>query len=127
MENGTVPKVSGNRTQPHPSTRDSPQTLAGQSAKTVENSPNPQVEALPGTVGHFKTVTPPERAHDRSHCAQCGATLNPHNITRMCAECKLIARNERLSGIPCDSREPVVLADAIAAVMACFPNAKEIR
>jgi hypothetical protein len=123
MENRTVPEVSGNRTQPQPASGDSPQTLAGQSPKTVENSQNPQVEALPGTVGHFKTVTPPERAQ----CGECGEPLNRHNITGLCAECKLVARNARMSRTPVKSREPVVLADAIAAVMACFPNAKEIQ
>ena len=51
-------------------------------------------------------------------CGLCDAILNPHNITGLCAECKLVARNERLSGRPEQSREPVVLADAIAIVMA---------
>ena len=51
-------------------------------------------------------------------CGLCDAILNPHNITGLCAECKLVARNDRLSGRPEKSREPVVLADAIAIVMA---------
>jgi hypothetical protein len=28
-------------------------------------------------------------------CDDCGAPFNPHNITRLCAECKLIAHHER--------------------------------
>jgi hypothetical protein len=30
-------------------------------------------------------------------CEICGAPLGAHNITRLCAECKLVARNRRLS------------------------------
>jgi len=30
------------------------------------------------------------------HCTQCGTRLlNPHELTGLCLECKLIARNER--------------------------------
>jgi len=30
-------------------------------------------------------------------CEICAAPLGAHNITRLCAECKLVARNRRLS------------------------------
>jgi hypothetical protein len=52
------------------------------------------------------------------YCEVCSAVLNPHNITGLCAECKLVARNERLSGKSEKSGEPVILADAIAIVAA---------
>ena len=56
-------------------------------------------------------------AHPR-YCAGCNAALNPHNITRLCAECKLVARNRRLTGQPVDTTEPVSHREAIAAVTA---------
>jgi hypothetical protein len=31
-------------------------------------------------------------------CELCDAILNPHNITGLCSECKLIARNAKQSG-----------------------------
>jgi hypothetical protein len=49
-----------------------------------------------------------------TECTQCGAPLQPHNLTGLCAECKLIARNRRLSGRPADVSDPVTKADAIA-------------
>ncbi len=51
-------------------------------------------------------------------CQVCNAPLEPRNITRLCAECKLVFRNERLSGQPADTAEPVILADAIQNVAA---------
>ena len=30
-------------------------------------------------------------------CRSCGAELHAHNVTGYCRECKLIARNERIS------------------------------
>ena len=68
------------------------------------------------------------------HCGICDAILNPHNVTGLCAECKLDARNARLDGtigrtLP-DTleyldhwREPVALADALAAVATAFGGA----
>ncbi len=53
-----------------------------------------------------------------THCAQCGARLHTHNITGWCSECKLIARNERLSGQPADTGAPVTHAEAVANVTA---------
>ncbi|MCB9408089.1 hypothetical protein [Mycolicibacterium sp.] len=53
-----------------------------------------------------------------ARCEVCAAVLNRHNVTGLCAECKLVARNARLSGKPADSQEPMILADAIALVMA---------
>ena len=59
----------------------------------------------------------------------CGAELNPHNVTGVCAECKLDARNARMAGLIGPTRtdaqdyllrgdpEPVLLADAIAMVL----------
>lgn len=51
-------------------------------------------------------------------CQVCDAPLAPRNITGLCAECKLVARNERLSGQPADTAEPAILADAIQHVAA---------
>jgi hypothetical protein len=48
-----------------------------------------------------------------TRCKQCGAELDPHNITGLCHECKLIARNARLSGRPADYGEPVTKHEAI--------------
>lgn len=49
-------------------------------------------------------------------CAGCAAPLHRHNLTRLCSECKLIARNRRLSGQPADTANPVTPAEAIANV-----------
>jgi hypothetical protein len=62
-------------------------------------------------------------------CGICEAILNPHNVTGLCAECKLIARNARLTGTIGKTyddtinhlrsqRGPMVLGDAIALVLA---------
>jgi hypothetical protein len=51
-----------------------------------------------------------------TECTQCGASLEPHNLTGLCAQCKLIARNRRLSDRPADVSDPVTKADAIADV-----------
>jgi hypothetical protein len=32
-----------------------------------------------------------------TECEVCAAPLQPHNITGLCAECQLIARNKRIS------------------------------
>ena len=61
---------------------------------------------------------PPRPGGIPTECKNCAAPLGPHNITGWCAECKLIARNERLSGQPADTVEPVILADAIQHVVA---------
>ncbi len=53
-----------------------------------------------------------------TQCAGCNAPLHPHNITRLCAECKLIARNRRLSRQPADTAEPVTHTPAIANIIA---------
>jgi hypothetical protein len=54
----------------------------------------------------------------RTTCQECGAPLKPRNITGLCTACKLIARNERLSGQRSDTAEPVSHADAIQNVTA---------
>lgn len=48
-----------------------------------------------------------------TRCRQCGAELTAHNITSLCHECKLIARNARMSGRPADYGEPVTKVEAI--------------
>jgi hypothetical protein len=48
-----------------------------------------------------------------TECAGCATPLHPHNLTALCAECKLVARNRRLSRHPADLSDPVTLADAI--------------
>jgi hypothetical protein len=48
-----------------------------------------------------------------TECADCGAKLKAHNVTGLCAECKLIARNRRLTGQPADISDPVSYDDAI--------------
>ncbi len=53
-----------------------------------------------------------------THCAGCNAELHAHNITRLCCECKLIARNRRLTGAPADTAEPVTPTEAIANIIA---------
>lgn len=60
-----------------------------------------------------------------AHCVGCNAALNPHNITRLCAECKLVARNRRLTGQPADTTEPVSHRKAIATVTAIL-NARPV-
>jgi hypothetical protein len=49
-------------------------------------------------------------------CAGCGAQLQPHNLTRLCAECKLTARNRRLSGQPPDTTDPVSYKQALTTL-----------
>jgi hypothetical protein len=51
-------------------------------------------------------------------CRECDAPLAPRNITGLCTACKLIARNERLSGQTADTAEQVSHADAIQNVTA---------
>ena len=51
-------------------------------------------------------------------CAGCAAALHAHNLTRLCAECKLIARNWRLSGAPPDTTDPVTYQQAVATITA---------
>lgn len=49
----------------------------------------------------------------------CTHILNRHNVTGLCAECKLILRNERTSGAPADQTgfvTPIQAATVIAAV-----------
>lgn len=53
-----------------------------------------------------------------TECAGCDAPLQPHNITRLCAECKRIARNRRLSGHPADTADPVTHDEALANIIA---------
>jgi hypothetical protein len=49
------------------------------------------------------------------HCTECAAPLHAHNLTGLCAECKLIARNERLSGKAANT-DQVTEAQAIANI-----------
>jgi hypothetical protein len=56
--------------------------------------------------------------HIATDCTGCTAPLHTHNITGLCAECKLCARNERLSGKPADTADPVNRAEAIANITA---------
>jgi hypothetical protein len=49
-------------------------------------------------------------------CAGCDATLHAHNLTRLCAECKLIACNRRITGQPADIADPVAHDEAVANV-----------
>jgi hypothetical protein len=51
-------------------------------------------------------------------CAGCAAPLHPHNLTRLCAECKLLARNRRLTVQPTDTTNPVTHDQAIATISA---------
>jgi hypothetical protein len=37
------------------------------------------------------------RASIPTACESCGAPLHAHNLTGLCAECKLIARSKRMS------------------------------
>jgi len=60
-----------------------------------------------------------------TQCIDCSAPLHPHNLTRLCAECKLIARNER-AGHP-SQRETVTEAEAISNIVAILGAAKEMR
>ena len=61
-----------------------------------------------------------------TRCAGCGAPLHPHNLTRLCSECKLIARNRRLTGQPADTADPVTPDQAIANA-AAFLGARTIH
>ena len=51
-----------------------------------------------------------------TECAGCGAPLHCHNLTRLCAECKLVARNRRLTGQPADTTNLVTYRQAITNV-----------
>ena len=51
-----------------------------------------------------------------TECVGCSAPLHPHNLTRLCAECKLVARNQRLTGQPVGISESVTEAPALANV-----------
>ena len=54
-----------------------------------------------------------------NQCAGCATELHAHNLTRLCAECKLVARNHRLSGQPADTTASVTPEQAgIAALTA---------
>ena len=53
-----------------------------------------------------------------TQCVGCGAPLHAHNLTRLCAECKLIARNRRLTGAPPDTTDPVTYQQAVATITA---------
>ena len=50
-------------------------------------------------------------------CEKCGAPLRAHNITRLCAECKLISRHKRMSVTYGDTGQ-VTLAQAVANIVA---------
>jgi hypothetical protein len=51
-----------------------------------------------------------------TECAGCTAQLRAHNLTRLCAECKLIARNRRLAVQPADTTDPVSYQEAINTI-----------
>ena len=52
-----------------------------------------------------------------TECAGCAAPLHRHNLTGLCAECKLVARNRRLTGQPADTAaEPVTYDEAITNI-----------
>jgi hypothetical protein len=53
-----------------------------------------------------------------NQCAGCAAQLHAHNLTRLCAECKLVARNRRLSGQPADTTASVTPEQAVATITA---------
>jgi hypothetical protein len=53
-----------------------------------------------------------------TECVGCGAPLHRHNLTGLCAECKHVARNRRLTGAPADTTDPVTHDQAIANVAA---------
>jgi hypothetical protein len=59
----------------------------------------------------------PRPAGIPTECENCAAPLDRHNITGLCTECKLIARNARLSGRS-EHGEPVSLAQALENVAA---------
>lgn len=52
-----------------------------------------------------------------TQCTLCDAPLGAHNITGLCAECKLIARNRRMSATH-DDTEQVTLEEAVANIIA---------
>ena len=47
-----------------------------------------------------------------TQCDICSAKLGPHNLTGLCAECKLITRNKRMSPTYDDSGQ-ITYAEAI--------------
>jgi hypothetical protein len=118
VKTANVPDPSETR----PPQGDTPRTTPGQSSKTVENTANPQLEAPTGTHGHFDTDTP----GTTGHCELCGALLHCHNITSRCAECKLIARNARMSGQPADFTVHVTASEAVDNVLAALPRARVV-
>jgi hypothetical protein len=61
-------------------------------------------------------TNPPPHPGIPTECVGCSAPLRAHNITRLCAECKLVARNRRLAGQPADTANPVTYDDAIANI-----------
>ena len=54
--------------------------------------------------------------HDDFVDWQCTATLDVHNITGLCRECKLILRNERATGVAADPRDFVTPEQAAANI-----------
>lgn len=109
-----------------------PRTVPGHSGDTSgtvhespENTPNLQAGTVPGTVGTLWTLTPtatapPGQCGIRDRCRDCSAALNRTNITGLCAECKLIARNERATGIADDPTLWVTPEDAFANIARVF-------
>jgi hypothetical protein len=53
-----------------------------------------------------------------TECVGCGAELHAHNLTRLCAECKLIARNRQLADQSADTTNPVTYHQAITNITA---------
>jgi hypothetical protein len=62
--------------------------------------------------------------HIPTNCTQCSAPLHAHNLTGLCAECKLIARNARLGGPRQDDAEAVTLDQALANLAAIFEGSR---
>lgn len=51
-----------------------------------------------------------------TECVGCGAPLHRHNLTQLCSECKLCARNRRLAGQPACITDPVTYDQAISNI-----------
>jgi len=128
-----VPTMSRGCPTPY---RDNLGTPTGHPDTSAKIGSNPQADSESWTRGTPGTPTPTGRDHQRRICTgrwpdwACTATLNPHNVTGLCAECKLILRNARMSGVPVDPASfvaPTEAAANIAAVLGLSPTEGRVR
>jgi hypothetical protein len=116
-----VPTMSRGCPTPY---RDNLGTPTGHPQNNPEIDSNPQADTESWTRGTPGTPTPTGWDHQRRICNGrwpgwvCAATLNPHNVTGLCGECKFILRNERMSSTKADPATFVTYTEAEANIAA---------